>query len=174
MGWSVGWDSKDDVVQHITRDQIRDEYSCKTIQCSLRGGVLWSVREYVNERTQWQPHLAIDCDLIENHGGDRGWGYKGLSEEMYPYHFSCPLSYFTLQPRVDNKEWRHEVRRFHRRSRYKFKTGDRLGLSERCVVSDVVVDSVLPRRVTVKCPRGQLYQLVRAEVVSVNDKPFGS
>lgn len=45
-----------------------------------------------------------------------GWGYKGMSEDMGPYFYDCPLSLLKLCTGPDtsgSKEWREKVRAYH-------------------------------------------------------------
>ena len=111
MGWSFGYgDSKEDVIADRTKTCENEHGIWKTIKYSVRGNVIYSVREVTNKKSG-EVSRFIAVDLLGN--PDRsGWGYKDLDESCGPYYFDCPVSYFKLAgPPVNETaaEWREAV-----------------------------------------------------------------
>lgn len=71
------------------------------------GNCLWMV---VLDADTGKPFIVL---YLLSKSGD-GWGYKDMSENMFPYYYSCPLEYFGMcEPEC--AEWRAEVRKWHAR-----------------------------------------------------------
>lgn len=121
----MGWDftqnaSKSDIVHQLTKNWENELYSCTCLRHSLVGSVLWSVWDRKNKSTN-QTERYINCDLIQKQK-DFGYGYKGMSESMHPYYYSCPLSYLNMTP-VASQEWRDKVREYHNKKTRKLNIG---------------------------------------------------
>jgi len=110
MGWSYGWNSKEELVEYLTKSWGHGTCLAK----SIRGKVLWSVWEFSppkEEKTRY-----IRCDLLDKY--DDSWGYKDMDESMGPYYYNCPLSYLDMAP-VANEKWREGVRDYHEKHKSK-------------------------------------------------------
>ncbi len=131
MGYTSGWWSRADLIRHLKRESTLDERRRSSPNSVLQServllascyrgnayrGVWWSVWEV---RTyQGTTHIPffddryILCCALSCYGGE--WGYKDMTEDMGPYHYSCPVGYLDMVPldRFDgDPEWRVEVRR---------------------------------------------------------------
>jgi len=110
MGWSFARGaSKADLINELTATWQQDGVTARCLASSVRGNVLWSVREiaYADGRTE----RVIACDLLASQRG-YGWGYKGMQESWGPCYYTCPLSYLEMAPEA-SPEWRAKVRAHH-------------------------------------------------------------
>lgn len=117
MGWLYGWDSKPDLVRHITRESDNDAARHTIIKKAIRGNNLWTVMEIENKQKGTTIRLIVLYKL-SSYDGD--WGYKSISEDMGPYEVNCPLAYLDLVSPAEEvgsscAEWRASVRRHHAR-----------------------------------------------------------
>lgn len=128
MGWTYpyGVDRKQLIAQRVEGwERVTGEMLVRStcLKHCYRGGVfsgvLWSVweRTFTKDGDEVQPSERwIQCDLLRCDRGE--WGYKDMEESMFPYYFSCPLSYLELVP-IDryggNADWREQVAEHHRR-----------------------------------------------------------
>jgi len=74
-------------------------------------------------RVEAQSRVMIALTLIAKHRNG-GWGYKGLSEDMFPYEVDCPLSLLNKAdptPSASAQEWRAKVREYHASKKAKIK-----------------------------------------------------
>ena len=86
MGWTFGWDTKDDLV----RELLDDSQCAGKIEAShLAGNELWTVIRLKDQSK------VIVLFLVEKSGQ---WGYKSMDECMGPYFYKCPLSFLELVP----------------------------------------------------------------------------
>lgn len=134
MGWLYGWDSKRDIIQHLTKD----EENCITLHKCLRGNVLWSV---VQVRKTSDKFIA--CFLLQKNDGQ--WGYKDMEESMHPYYYTCPIAYLDEVPEAC-AAWRAIVRAEAAKRAVKLKVGSTLVLKQGCTPNTLVVISVRPLR----------------------------
>jgi hypothetical protein len=114
MGWSfTRGASRADVVKELTGEWQNEGITARCLTYTLKGNVLWSVREltYSDGRTL----RVIFCDLLARQRG-YGWGYKGMEESMGPCYFTCPLAYFEMVP-AQHREWRAKVQEYHEATR---------------------------------------------------------
>jgi len=103
-------------------DRGRDNFLADITSKSHFGEGYTPIKSRVIGNNVWQAvrheptgRVFICLDLIAK---DRkgGWGYKGMSEDMGPYRYDCPLSLLALctEPLNDySKEWREKVRAYH-------------------------------------------------------------
>lgn len=120
MGWLFCKQSKNDLIRELIKPSETEDVSAKTIAhtvCFEGYHVLWSVVEItakVEDKplglTPGQTTRLIRCDLLDVYGEQ--WGYKSLDETVYPYYFSCPLSYLDMAPERCHT-WRERVRAYH-------------------------------------------------------------
>lgn len=98
-----------------------DKLRFKCLRHCYRGnrfsGVLWTVWERTKVDSDGNvllTHRFIGCDLLRCHNeeGEMVWAYKDMDESVFPYTFSCPLSYLKMVP-VANEKWRESVREYH-------------------------------------------------------------
>lgn len=100
MGYSIGWNSKQELVKELTEGAIASR---------LVGGILYSVHP-----SKVGDYNYIRVDLLTGKGGE--WGYKPLSESEYPYYFSCPESILKLSTCTAESavKWREDCRKVQR------------------------------------------------------------
>ncbi len=155
MGWSFGWDSKQELREYLTvsREGFR------TLRSTCKGNTLWALHESVRDG---EPRVWIGCYLLKGTPGQSydGWGYKGMSEEMGPCYYDCPVAYLALAP-VADEAWRERVRECH--TRQKTQRGKKPAEGETWTLQDatiprVKIASVKPLRGTY---RGNLYRIKR-------------
>lgn len=131
MGWLIGWPSRADLVEHLTKEsswktESGEIRTTTTLHKTLRGNVLWTVRE--TKRSE-DPHgeLWIGCDLLRTDGTRKDrwgnmpqWGYKDMDETAGPVEVSCPLKYLKLVPCPEHgyaRAWRERVKQHHEKRR---------------------------------------------------------
>ena len=149
MGWDFGWDSRESLIQHNTKSWNSGTESFECLAYTVSPGVLWAVWEVTispDKEYRW-----IACDLIECRDGQ--WGYKGMSENMGPYTYNCPLRFLEMvrleSPNEFNLEWRKLVYEYweekHEKREVKkaVKIGDTLILKN-STIPEVYVISVKP------------------------------
>ena len=86
MGWLIGWRSKEDLVQHLLR---QDGGNCDVIDHSLRGNNLWMLCKRKDDGFRF----IVLCRLQYCRGSGpygRDWGYKDIDESMGPFYYDCP------------------------------------------------------------------------------------
>ena len=108
MGWSYGWNSKKELLEHIEGDNFYTP-GYKAIKHRTIGNNHWTLLETPEgERT-------ISLELLSSYQGE--WGYKGLDESMGPVETNCPLSLLNQATPTTDKwalEWRENVRAEHK------------------------------------------------------------
>lgn len=45
MGWLFGWDTRPEIIKHLTKDQDSDAASWHTVAKYLSGNTMWAVQE---------------------------------------------------------------------------------------------------------------------------------
>jgi hypothetical protein len=103
MGWSFGWQSRSELIEHLTRDQESADARWRTLAKYLSGNTLWAVQEHAPKAAEAQ--RFIGCYLLRRNGD---WGYKDLCESMGPCEVSCPPKFLGMAP-VENAGWRERV-----------------------------------------------------------------
>jgi hypothetical protein len=131
-----------------------DGITSKVLAHSLRGRVLWTVRER-SDGVRW-----IGCDLTSTKGG--GFGYKSMDESMGPCEVNCPLSYLDMVPDPGSyaTEWRKRVRAWHALQRQRYVVGARYSLHH-CIVPYVTILSAKP---LLGMYEGRTYRIPRARI----------
>ena len=143
MGWTFTYDStKSDIIKELTANEENADRVWTTLAKTVRGNVLWAVREKRDKKTG-QASRFILCCLLGTGGRPHDWGYKDMCESMGPFYYNCPLSYLKMVPEVANQEWRDKVLAYHAHRRMKIKVGDRLALRG-CTIKYIDVESVKP------------------------------
>lgn len=119
MGWLYGWDSRRELVEHLTKssdgwvklDQASTEY----------GRRLW---------VAWENPSGVKFLALYLISSDNGrWGYKSISEDMGPTYYDCPLRLIEKMPPPTNeysREWREKVQKHHTTVRAKYEPGDKV------------------------------------------------
>jgi len=131
MGWMVGWESKDELVQHLLRQQGGN---CDVVKHSLVGNNLWMLMQRKVDGLKF----VLLCKLAFHRGsggGDRdAWGYKDIDESCGPCEVNCPLYLINEASPVPEglkyaAEWRESVRAYHANKRIgpKFVRGLKVG-----------------------------------------------
>ncbi len=165
MGWLFTQHAtRNDVINSLIAFEENEHGIWKTHRHCTRGNVLWSIVEWT-DKAKKVTKKVIACHLLEktvDHYGTRkitSWGYKNMDESVHPLYYSCPLSYLNQVPEVTCKEWRDQVRNYHRT----YQMGERLTLKG-CKIPYVDVVSVKPLR---GCYDGLYYRIPRSLVASV-------
>jgi len=120
----------------------------EVIAHSLRGNVLWTVREKTDKDGSKQ--RCIHCDVLKSH--DRSWGYMPMDETVGPCYYNCPLKFLVMVPDPPPSEfvgpWREKVRAYHAEQRRvaavrrSLKVGCVVKFNDDCRVSELRVESV--------------------------------
>ena len=167
MGWLYPYGaSKKQVIETVTKGWDNDRSICLTLKHCVRGNVVWTVQETLVKETG-QIIRWIGCYLLASSEGS--WGYKSMDESMGPFYYSCPLSYLEMVPKVENKDWRDEVKKHHanRKSSSQgltkafnsLKDGQSVLLHlKNCKPKEMTLKSVRPLRATHK---GTIYRVPR-------------
>jgi len=145
MGWDFGVGySKADVIKENTAPSENEKYKSITLAHSVRGNVLWSVREVTHKggNTPGKVERHILCDLLGKNDGD--WGYKGMDESMGPYYYSCPLPYLDMVPQVADANWREKVREYHRKQARTFTVGETITFISGTRPPELTITSLRP------------------------------
>ena len=149
MGWSFGWKSRAELIEHLTRTQENESGKWETTKHCTVGNVLWAVQVHTDKQAQTVTPFILCC-LLQG-GGE--WGYKDMTESMGPYYYTCPVAYFDLVPEA-NKNWRAKVREHHafkkaqRDAIKRLKVGDTLMLKAGCRPPSIIIASLSPLRGT--------------------------
>lgn len=125
MGWLfTSGATRSKIVNENTQPWENDKTIAKCLTYCLRGNCLWMVWELTDKATG-KTEKYIGLDLLQAQRG-YGWGYKGMSESVHPYYYTCPLSYLSMVP-VANAEWRAKVLLYHNQGK-DCKVGDTISL----------------------------------------------
>jgi len=112
MGWLHGWDSKQELVDHLTDPK---EFSSALMpKHRLVGNHLWLVLQG-NEKAD-KPWATVMLCLISCDKGQ--WGYKDMDESAGPSYYDCPVLLIKLvesmaggePPNEYAKNWRQKCR----------------------------------------------------------------
>ena len=119
MGYLEGWNSKEELVAHLTKDYHAGENDgqpliTRLLGQSLRGNHLWTAWESGNDVTNGKPTTFIVVFLLGSNRYNGGaWGYKPVSEDMGPCEVDCPLYLLKLAHNPPDgkysREWREKV-----------------------------------------------------------------
>lgn len=111
MGWDFGSETtKEALVAYLTRDRLNGSGGSRTLKHSLRGNVLWCVKQtYSMGYCVSETYIA--CFLLAKQRGG-AYGFNGMDEGMHPYYYDCPLSFLDMAP-VLSQAWRDKVRAWH-------------------------------------------------------------
>lgn len=162
MGWTFGWDSKRELIEHLT-ESITERYDI--LRSSTVGGNFWFAAENKETKERSIGLCLLKGDRVRGYNGPQ-WGYKDLSESMGPCEVNCPLAMLDLVPDPgwrweDSEPWRDRVRAYHdRRKRLRnmtFTLGQTVRLVEGCKPAEITVASVKPLRGY--GPDGRLYRV---------------
>lgn len=113
MGWYYTYGAaKQDIISELLQGWETDKAKVHTLASSVKGNVLWTVKEYLDKESGGIKRY-ICCDLLGD-GGD-GWGYKPMDESMGPLYYDCPLHYLNMVPDPGGfaTSWREKVRHYH-------------------------------------------------------------
>jgi len=122
MGWSFGWQSKEQLVKERTTGW-ESTRNGRTVVASygeyaLRGNHLWKIATYrVTENGRTVVESVICLDLLKKDRTDHTWGYKGLSEVSGPYYHDVPVKFLKKVPCPDSefaRAWRARVDTYNR------------------------------------------------------------
>ncbi|NLA66715.1 MAG: hypothetical protein GX856_00430, partial [Gammaproteobacteria bacterium] len=86
MGWLIGWATKDDLVEHLLR---QDNSNVEVVDHSLRGNNLWMLCRRKDDGKRF----IVLCKIQYCRDGGppgRDWGYKDIDESMGPCELDCP------------------------------------------------------------------------------------
>jgi hypothetical protein len=130
MGWTYGWNTRDELVQELTRTHESEQTKHEVIKRAFAGNNLWTVVE-VADKAANKSERHIVLFKLAKHGH---WGYKDIGEECGPCEENCPLSFFDLAPLADDdnsyaRGWRDRVRQYHARRNQKLTVGQEVKLT---------------------------------------------
>ena len=112
MGWlhTRGF-TRQDMIRECVKDQPASGDTYRTVAHRAVGNQLWTVQVLVDAAGNPQRKPEIVLFLLR---GDRnfGWGYKDMTESMFPYYFDCPLAFLGMAPET-SADWRDRVRARH-------------------------------------------------------------
>ena len=147
MGWWFQQGAtKKDVIQDLIREQENENGKWTTLAHSVRGNILWSVRERLDKKEN-KTERYILCSILGSQK-NYGWGSKDMDEGMGPCYYSCPLKYLEMAPEPmseHSKGWRETVRAYHKKLAFKLNVGMKVEL-EYCKIPYVEITSVKPLR----------------------------
>ena len=166
MGWPcvVSGETKEYVIDSLTRDQSNEHGTWKVLAHSLRGSQLWSVVE--KTLPDGKASRYIDLHLLRFEGGD--WCWKDICESMWPSYYNCPMKFLKMVP-VASEKWRKGVREFHaeaaRRRKMVVEPGMKFELKA-CRIPWVEITSVIGRRIIGQYQGGR-YRLQKKDLGDV-------
>lgn len=134
MGWTTGYNSRNEVVEQVTKGWENDVSSTQIVRKFFSGNNLWMVFERHSKVAPTDIEKFIVVALIrcwKTQGGGMDWGYKDVSEEMGPCEVSCPLAFLDIVPDPGGyaTAWRARVREFHARRNQKLAIGQTIKLT---------------------------------------------
>ena len=120
MGWTSGWYSRRELVEHLTKTQDSGSIHFETLAKCFVGNNMWTVMSRTNtalpENDPKRLVRFICLFYIRRYAGD-DWGYKDVDETMGPCEVNCPLKYLDMAPEgaLDSEyatKWRENVREY--------------------------------------------------------------
>jgi hypothetical protein len=119
MGWSYGWNSRQELVDHILRNTKINGYEIIQHFSTCFGKHLW-VAVKLNAESFIVLYL-LKKDKVD-------WGYKGISEEMGPIYLDCPAELLDKTVGIIGSaysdEWRNKIGQLKCKKKVKYKEGD--------------------------------------------------
>jgi hypothetical protein len=111
MGWSFAYV---DIGRKAHIAEIRSAKHFGPDFTPLRGSTVGNhIWQLVRQESANRTFITLDLIAKDRAGG---WGYKGMSEDMGPYYYDCPLSLIDAASEPINesaREWRLKVRAHH-------------------------------------------------------------
>lgn len=110
MGWTFGYETdRKRFIESITsKSHFSGGYT--PLEHRVVGNHVWQL---VLKNSTGDKFISLALIAKERNGG---WGYKGLSEDMGPCYYDCPLSLIDKATAPVNQyaaDWRNEVRKHH-------------------------------------------------------------
>lgn len=110
MGWSFAYDDvgRKAHIESLTNQRHFSE-GYVPLEHRVVGNHVWQLVQMPDGRK----FICLDLIAKERNGG---WGHKGMSEDMGPCYYDCPLSLLNKADPVDvgyAVEWRKKVREYH-------------------------------------------------------------
>jgi len=110
MGWSFAWVDvgRKAHIESLTHQRHFSE-GYVPLEHRVVGNHVWQLVKMPDGRK----FICLDLIAKQRNGG---WGYKGMSEDMGPNYYDCPLSLLDKADPVDvgyAVEWRKAVREYH-------------------------------------------------------------
>ena len=161
MGWTFLFNAPEK--RHVIEECTKSGDRVECVRKSVNNNELWTI--WVDKISKKK---TIVLFLLSKNKGN--WGYKDITEAMYPYYFKCPLSFFEEVPE-ENKEWREDVRAWHAAQK-----NNKNLLGKICLGSVVKLNGSTPDKfkvtnldplVGVSIENGKEYKLIRNRVVEV-------
>lgn len=166
MGWTFLYDAPKK--RHVVEDCTRGSDKLKCVRKATHGNELWTI--WHNSETNQK--LIILFLLAKRNGN---WGYKDMTESMFPYYFQCPLAFLDEVP-VANESWRARVRDYHEgKKRNKeivknLRAGQIVKLRD-SNPSEFRVIETGKTMIGISVDNGARYKLVKSRIVEVRDDP---
>lgn len=110
MGWSFSYHDigREAHIKSLT-DKRHFSEGYTPLEHRVVGNHVWQLVQMPSGRK----FICLDLIAKDRNGG---WGYKGMSEDMGPCYYDCPLSLLNKADPVDAGyavEWRSKVRTYH-------------------------------------------------------------
>ncbi len=111
MGWSFAYADvgrKAHVAEIMSAKHFGPDFT--PIKGRAVGNHIWQL---VRQESANRTFITLDLIAKDRNGG---WGYKGMSEDMGPYYYDCPLSLIDAASDPINEsaaKWREDVRKYH-------------------------------------------------------------
>ena len=165
MGWSFSCNPnhgrKEEIARITSPGHFAPGYT--PLERRVVGNRVWTLLEHEGRR-------FIALDLIKSDGRGYGYGHKGMSEDMGPYYYDCPLSLLDRCTETTSQyanEWRKKVREYHasKKARPAYETGMRVVYSG----SEYRLHSPLgPRKGwnVVRCGDGAMFRMSARQLAS--------
>jgi hypothetical protein len=128
MGWMSGWNSRQELVDHLTTphqwNNEGKQHTLRVIKKCFRGNNLWTIMERVVDGQQTDKFIVL---FMLKPFGHEGWGYKDVEETCGPTYYNCPVSWLDEVPDPGSfaTAWRENVRQAATKLKA-FKDGQRI------------------------------------------------
>ena len=117
MGTHYGWNSRNDVVEHLVDSYSGERNAIKQMKATNFGRHVWMLIQPTEPGYSSQPDGGSYISLFKLSSYDGEWGYKPISEHMGPCYYDCPKSLLEEADDAPNeyaKQWRNKVLQQHK------------------------------------------------------------
>ena len=117
MGTYYGWNSRNDVVEHLVDSYSGERNAIKQMKATNFGRHVWMLIQPTEPGYSSQHNGGSYISLFKLSSYDGEWGYKPISEHMGPCYYDCPKSLLEEADDAPNeyaKQWRNKVLQQHK------------------------------------------------------------